>query len=157
MCTLLKDFGDLLGLELSFDENGQCLFEVDEQFLISIRKKGENYSFYGMLGEFPDVEDDNFWKNVVATNMHLVESDDGVICLETSTDCLVLIKNIRLFQLDALGLMTEVGNFVKILEHLIEQLSGTDVNSDTDDEVLADSDENQEQRNFDLGLHSSKV
>ncbi len=158
MSTLLQDFGGLLGIDLAFDENDQCLLEVGGKLLVSIRKKGEDYSLYGMLGDFPDVVEGDFWRDVLAENTHLVESDDGVICLEASTDCLVLIKNVRIFQLDALGLKSNVENFVNTQERLIAQFSAGDVEAEpTVDEISGDDERRGESQDFHPGFHAIKV
>ena len=156
---VLKDFGNLLGIDLVFDQNGQCMLELDSTLLVSIRKKEENYIFYGMLGEFPDETDDMFWKNVLAANIHLAESPSGSICFEMSTDCLVLIKSIRTFQLEAVGLKKALEDFVETQEGLLELFTQQDDVAHLDDRAhrVVDGQTGELRRATDTDRHFIRV
>lgn len=98
---VLKDFGKLIGIELDFDENNQCLLNVCGNVWISIYHTENNYVLYGMLGDFPEQEQSEFWKSVLSVNKDLLDLEEGSICLEESTDSLLLIKSITTNALDA--------------------------------------------------------
>lgn len=133
---LLEEFGELIGIDLKFDENHQCLLQLDDRLLVSIHYVGGNYIFYGMLGEFPDNDEAVFWKNVLSVNKDLAESNSGTICFEESTDVLLLIKSVGVQGIDATKLKKIVEDFVSTVEKLIgfftseRDLPGSDADFD---------------------------
>lgn len=129
--SLLKELGEQIGIDLEFDENNQCLLRFDENMWISIHGATDGYVFYGMLGDFPDQEENTFWKGVLSINKELADLGEGAIALEDSTDSLLLIKKIDTRGMDGIGLRDALARFSTALERVMgffvhEELSEDD-------------------------------
>lgn len=120
---LLKEFGKILGIELEFDESRQCLLNICDTLWVSINNKDDSYVLHGMLGDFPEQEDSDFWKRILSINKELLDLEEGTICLEDSTDSLLLIKSIPINGLDAFSFKERFEKFASTLERLIDFLA----------------------------------
>jgi len=118
---LLKDFGTHIGLELVFDDAAQCLLMVDET-LISIRARDERFMFYGMLGEFPQVQQAGFWKHVLSLNADLVEQQRGAITVELGSDRISLLQSVDVSTMAPGQLSGALREFVDQVNHLVALL-----------------------------------
>jgi hypothetical protein len=81
---LLSALGQRLGLELSFNEERQCLFQLDE-LMISIRKRQNNWIMYGMLEEVSTAEDSEYLNRIMNINFSLLEKRSGGVALRSQS------------------------------------------------------------------------
>lgn len=118
---LLKDFGSHIGLELAFDDAGQCLLMVDEA-LISIRARDRRFMFYGLLGEFPQVQSAAFWKQVLSLNGELSEQQMGAITIELESDRITLLQSVDVSTMAPGQLSGALREFVDQVNRLVALL-----------------------------------
>jgi len=119
---LIKELGDNLGIELKFDEQQMCFLMVDETML-TIRLLDENLMLYGMLGEFPEFKQDEFWKKLLSLNKSLAEANRGSITFDEESDAVMLMHYIKGTGLSVNDLSEKISIFVDQLNHLIHLLN----------------------------------
>lgn len=118
---LLNDFGTSIGLQLTFDDAGQCLLMVDE-LQISIRARDERFVFYGLLGEFPAALPADFWKHVLSLNADLVEQQLGAITIDLASDTLSVVLAVDAATMGPSQLSSALREFVDQMTCLVAWL-----------------------------------
>ncbi len=120
--VLLSELGDDLGLQLTFDEHGQCLLVLDENLMISIRQSEDNWILYGMLGEFWPHDSDVF-QYLLSLNQSLAEQGQGVLAFDPKNNAVLYLYRISLKDTDRALLYQVLETFTDRLETLIQHLN----------------------------------
>ena len=121
--SILNEIGRSLDMELTLDEQGQCLIVMDEHLMVSLRSVDDALIFYGMLGSMDQLAKiDDADKKLWAFNLPLTETGIGSIVLEPSSKVLMLVKRVETSHMDGHHAQHILGNFVDALENIILEL-----------------------------------
>jgi hypothetical protein len=96
VAAMITDLGQSLGIpELELDEENQCLLSFDQDVLISLRVDHERWVFLGFLNEWePHQNVETALEETVALltlNLTLGSTGRGTICLDTTSDSVLLV------------------------------------------------------------------
>lgn len=119
---ILNELGSSLDLELTLDEQGQCLIIMDEHLMVSLRAMDDALIMYGMLGKIDQlVQFKNVGQTLLALNLSLAESGAGSVVLEPSSKVIMLVKRIATDHMDGQRMQNVLGNFVDALENIMTE------------------------------------
>lgn len=124
---LLKDMGYALGLDLEFDDNGQCFLLLDEELMVSIRNLEDSWVLYGMLGNIwtSDADEESNETSLakaqvlLALNLAFAEAGGASIALEGSSGVAMLVSRVSTAGVNSERMQEIIGNFVNQLSHAI--------------------------------------
>lgn len=91
--VILQEFGDIIGLTLSFDKNGRCPLLVDGQILISIAIRGEYWQFHSLLMEDKQYNNSDLFTFCLQLNIALAEDNAGALAYDPISKYLIYISS----------------------------------------------------------------
>ncbi len=121
---ILNQIGQSLGLELEFDENGQCFLLLDEKLMVSIRSLDDSWILYGMLGNIDEDEQEEVAFFLLSLNLSQAESGGASIAVEKSSGVLMQVLRVPTAGMDGERMQEIIGHFVDQLAHTIATLNG---------------------------------
>ncbi|NRB66648.1 MAG: chaperone SicP [Vibrio sp.] len=86
---LLARLGEKLGLPLVFDQSNQCLLLWDEQLMVSIAPKNDDWVLRCMLTKVEPENERETFKRALTLNHELNKLDSGYIFFEESSRALL--------------------------------------------------------------------
>ncbi|WCH23625.1 chaperone SicP [Aeromonas salmonicida] len=119
---LLNSLGRTIGMELTFDQRGQCFLLLDQRLMLSIRSLPGSLIVYGMLGELDVNGSADFWQQALALNLTLTEAGEGSLVLDDSTGAVMLVKHLTSDMLSSHDFAEAVDRFATRLEQLLASL-----------------------------------
>lgn len=120
---IISEAGDILGLPLDFDEEGQCALQFDENLFVSFQIwKNDTWLLTGLLLDTLPPEPDNaFWKKIMMLNGELAMENAGNLVYSENDNALLLTDTvIDLSNVHAI--IAHLENFVNRQEYLIQAL-----------------------------------
>lgn len=90
----LGRLGDRLGLPLRFDDNRQCLLQLDEQLLVALHAGDHGWTLHGLLMKALPDSDAHFWRELMEMNVELATQRAGTLAYEPASQALLYLDSI---------------------------------------------------------------
>ncbi|AXD36034.1 chaperone SicP [Salmonella enterica subsp. enterica serovar Muenchen] len=120
---IISETGEILGLPLDFDEEGQCALQFDENLFVSFQIwKNDTWLLTGLLLDTLPPEPDNaFWKKIMMLNGELAMENAGNLVYSEEDNALLLMDTVTDLS-NAHAIISHLENFVNRQESLIQVL-----------------------------------
>ncbi|EPE4643729.1 chaperone SicP [Salmonella enterica subsp. enterica serovar Brandenburg] len=120
---IISEAGEILGLPLDFDEEGQCALQFDENLFVSFQIwKNDTWLLTGLLLDtLPSEPDNAFWKKIMVLNSELAMENAGNLVYSENDNALLLIDTVTDLS-NAYAIVAHLENFVNRQESLIQVL-----------------------------------
>ncbi|EAA4607460.1 chaperone SicP [Salmonella enterica subsp. enterica serovar Oranienburg] len=120
---IISETGDILGLPLDFDEEGQCALQFDENLFVSFQIwKNDTWLLTGLLLDTLPPEPDNaFWKKIMMLNGELAMDNAGNLVYSENDNALLLTDTVTDLS-NVHAIIAHLESFVNRQEYLIQAL-----------------------------------
>lgn len=120
---IISEAGDILGLPLDFDEEGQCALQFDENLFVSFQIwKNDTWLLTGLLLDTLPPEPDNaFWKKIMMLNGELAMDNAGNLVYSENDNALLLTDTVTDLS-NVHAIIAHLESFVNRQEYLIQAL-----------------------------------
>lgn len=120
---IISETGEILGLPLDFDEEGQCGLQFDENLFVSFQIwKNDTWLLTGLLlNTLPSEPDGAFWKKIMVLNGELAMENAGNLVYSENDNALLLVDTVTDLS-NAHAIIAHLENFVNKQEYLMCEL-----------------------------------
>ncbi|ELH9453246.1 chaperone SicP [Salmonella enterica] len=120
---IISEAGEILGLSLDFDEEGQCALQFDENLFVSFQIwKNDTWLLTGLLLDaLPPEPDNTFWKKIMMLNGELAMENAGNLVYSENDNALLLTDTVTDLS-NVHAIIAHLENFVNRQEYLIQEL-----------------------------------
>lgn len=132
---LMNAFAAKFGVENIEIDNGVCAFEIDKTPVAFVeREDGDSFAAVAEIGTPPPDANGRFGEVMLKANFHLQAVGGTVICQDPETDAYVIMRRVRLADVDA----DSLAGMVEGLVNEAERWQGIVEGFRTAEEALAD-------------------
>ncbi|AKP34746.1 CesT family type III secretion system chaperone [Yersinia aleksiciae] len=110
---ILQEFGQILGLPLSFDKNSQCILIIERKIIISIRANEERWIFHYLLTKNTQSLNNDVFPLCLKLNVILAERGSGSIAYLPDARQFIYV------------ISTQIPGSGGEIEHLLEKIIST--------------------------------
>lgn len=120
---IISEIGEILGLPLDFDEEGQCALQFDENLFVSFQIwKNDTWLLTGLLLDIlPSEPSSSFWKKIMVLNSEMAMENSGNLVYSETDNTLLLVDTVTDLS-NAYAIIAHLENFVNKQEYIICEL-----------------------------------
>ncbi|HAV9130731.1 TPA: chaperone SicP [Escherichia coli] len=120
---IISEIGEILGLPLDFDEEGQCALQFDKNLFVSFLVwKNDTWLLTGLLLDIlPSELSSSFWKKIMVLNSEMAMENSGNLVYSETDNTLLLVDTVTDLS-NAYAIIAHLENFVNKQEYIICEL-----------------------------------
>ncbi|EFC5138874.1 chaperone SicP [Escherichia coli] len=120
---IISEIGEILGLPLDFDEEGQCALQFDENLFVSFQVwKNDTWLLTGLLLDMlPSEPSTSFWKKIMVLNSEMAMENSGNLVYSENDNTLLLVDTVTDLS-NVHAIIAHLENFVNKQEYIICEL-----------------------------------